>query len=684
MDTRYLVTSALPYANGPLHLGHLAGAYLPADIYVRFLRMCGEDVIYVCGTDEHGVPITITAEKQGRTPREVVDEYHATIRREFEAFGISFDNFSRTSLPSHAEFARGVFLDLLGKGLIAERTMKQLHCPRCSRFLPDRYVNGTCPKCGAPGARGDLCESCGSWLEALELKAPSCSICGSEPSPRDTTHWFLRLDAFQDWLREWLPSREGWRDNVLNYCRGWLDEGLQERAITRDIDWGVPVPLDAASGKVLYVWFEALLGYVSSTRELFEKRGDPGAWEKWWKDPGTRLVHFIGKDNIVFHAIIEPAILRGLGGFVLPWNIPANEFLNISGQKQSTSRGTAVWMGEYLERFQPDPMRYTLSINAPEGRDADFTWAEFRVRNNELADVLGNFVNRTVSFAFREFGGLVPACGEPGEREKALADMALQAGASIRGLLSTFRFKAACAEAMALAREGNRYFDSSEPWRTARTSREECARTIRHSLEFIDWLRLVFSPFLPFSCERIAGMLGGGRENRWDAIGRPSLVEGTRLGQPVILFEKLEEGFDGSAAPGKPAASVPPGVKGEDDAKAPAVEPEAPARISFDEFRKLDLRVGRIISAEPVPKADKLLAMKVDLGEPEPRSIVAGLRQWYEPDALAGRLVVVVSNLEPARIRGVQSDGMILASDGGSGVFVLGPDPSARPGDKVR
>ncbi len=671
MAVRYLVTSALPYANGPLHLGHLAGAYLPADTYVRFLRMRGEDVIYVCGTDEHGVPITITAEKQGRTPREVVDEYHETIHREFEAFGISFDNFSRTSLPTHHEFAQKVFLDLLGKDLIVERTMSQLFCPRCSRFLPDRYVNGTCPKCGAPGARGDLCESCGSWLEALELGEPTCSICGETPSPRGTTHWFLRLDAFSDWLREWLPAREGWRDNVLNYCRGWLDEGLQERAITRDIDWGVPVPLPEAAGKVLYVWFEALLGYVSSTRELFEKRGNPDEWRNWWKSPDTRLVHFIGKDNIVFHAIIEPAILRGLGGFALPWNIPANEFLNISGQKQSTSRGTAVWMGEYLKRFPPDPMRYTLSINAPEGRDSDFTWAEFRVRNNELADVLGNFVNRTMSFAFREFGGTVPESGAPGERETALTGAALAAGRSIGDLLGSFRFKAACAEAMALAREGNRYFDSSEPWRTARTSREDCARTIRFSLEFIGWLRLVFSPFLPFSCEKMGRMLGvsGGS---WNGIGKVSLVTGSRLGAPEILFEKLPEGFEENGPANGPAESAPAA------SEAPA------ARIPFEDFKKLDLRVGRILSAEPVPKADKLLAMSVDVGEPSPRTIVAGLRQWYKPEEMAGRLVVVVTNLEPARIRGVESDGMVLASDGESGVFVLGPDPSARPGDKVR
>ncbi len=673
--TKYLVTSALPYANGPLHLGHLAGAYLPADIYVRFLRMRGEKVLYVCGTDEHGVPITITAERQGRSPSEVVDEYHEVIRREFEAFGISFDNFSRTSRPEHFEFAQQVFLDLLERGLIVERSMKQLYCARCRRFLPDRYVLGTCPKCGTEGARGDLCESCGSWLEALELRSPVCSICGEGPGPRETTHWFLRLDSFQDWLGPWLSSREGWRDNVLNYCRGWLDEGLQERAITRDIDWGVPVPLPEASGKVLYVWFEALLGYVSSTRELCRSRGAPDEWRDWWKGPDTRLVHFIGKDNIVFHAIIEPAILHGLGDFVLPWNIPANEFLNISGQKQSTSRGTAVWMGDYLRRFPPDPMRYSLSINAPEGRDTDFSWSEFRVRNNELADVLGNFVNRTVSFVHREFGGSVPACGEPTAAEEALLERAVEAAGRIADLLSGFRIKAACAEAMALAREGNRYFDATEPWKTAGRSREDCARSIRWCLEFMNWLRLVFSPFLPFTAARIGGILGESAGG-WSDIGRPSLPAGRPLGAPVILFEKLEEGFEAEPAPPEPAPVQAPAREREAGGGSPA--------IGIDEFRRIELKVGRILTAAPVEKADKLLRMTVDVGEATPRTIVAGIRPWYAPEALEGRLVAVVSNLEPARLRGVESNGMLLASDGEGGVFLLEPSPRAAPGDTIR
>lgn len=677
---RYLVTSALPYANGPLHLGHLAGAYLPADIYVRFLRLRGEDVVFVCGTDEHGVPITLTAEKQGRTPREVVDEYHEVIRRDFEAFGIGFDNFSRTSRPEHFRFAQEVFLDLLGKGCITEKPMRQLHCASCNRFLPDRYVLGTCPRCGTGGARGDQCESCGSWLDALELVEPACSICSSRPAPRETRHWFLRLDLFQDWLREWLDGRENWRDNVLKYCRGWLDEGLQERAITRDIDWGVPVPLEGAEGKVLYVWFEALLGYVSSTRELFERRGRPDAWREYWKGSDTRLVHFIGKDNIVFHAVIEPAILHGLGGFVLPWNIPANEFLNISGQKQSTSRGTAVWMRDYLKAFPPDPMRYALAINAPEGRDTEFSWAEFRARNNELADVLGNFVNRTVSFAHREFGGEVPRGGTPGEAEAALFASAASARDELAEHISAFRLKAACAGAMALAREGNRYFDATEPWRRARTDREGCALSIRTCLQFIDWLRVAFSPFLPFTADAMGAMVPPAASG-WASLGVPGLSEGTALGRPEILFGKLDESFDGpeSLSAGASPTTPPRGEGREVRSGTPAG-----GLLGMADFGRVDLRVGIVLSAEPVEGADKLLKLMIDIGEDSPRQVVAGIRKWYSPESLPGRRVVVVCNLEPAVLRGVESRGMILASVGDGGVFIVEPGAGAKPGDRVR
>jgi len=663
--SRYLVTSALPYANGSLHLGQVAGAYLPADIYVRYLRSKGCDVVYVCGTDEHGVPITITAEKMGMTPREVVDRFHSEIAGDFERFGISFDNFSRTSTPEHAAFAQSVFLDLLGKGYIEEHTMKQLYCVSCGRFLPDRYIVGTCPGCGTEGAKGDQCEACGSWLEALELVSPECSICGSEPEPRDTVHWFLKLDMFQEWITGWLAGHPEWKDNVLNYCRGWLDEGLRERAITRDLDWGIPVPVEGAEGKVLYVWFEALLGYVSSTREHFAGKGDPEGWKAYWKDDESRLVHFIGKDNIVFHAIIEPAVLRGLGDFVLPWNVPANEFLNISGRKQSTSRGTAVWLGDYLRHFPPDPMRFALTINSPENRDTDFSWDEFRVRNNELADVLGNFVNRVLRFAHRRFGGRVPEAGTAGPAEEALAKLEAETVTEMDSLMADFRLKAACSSAMALAREGNRYFDQAEPWRTVKEDPEGCATAIHHCLQLADTLRIVFAPFIPHSCEKLGVMLGSSGTD-WSGAGKHLLEPGSELGTPEILFEKLDEGFETvmDAGSGMPVA-------------------EAGELVAFDEFMKLDLRVGVITSVSGIEGADRLYRLSVDIGS-ETREMVAGIRPWYSPADLEGRKAVVVCNLEPAVIRGIRSNGMILASEGGEGVFLVEPGPEAKPGDRIR
>ncbi|MFO8184118.1 MAG: methionine--tRNA ligase [Candidatus Aegiribacteria sp.] len=667
--SRYLVTSALPYANGPSHLGHLAGAYLPADIYVRFLRMLGEDVIYICGTDEHGVPITIRAEQLGITPREAVDKYHEIISRDFQRFGISFDNFSRTETKEHYEFARQVFLELLEKGHIVEKSMKQFHCDRCHRFLPDRYVGGTCPKCGSADARGDQCDACGSWLDALELVDPVCSICGSTPLVRDTTHWFLRLDEFQDWLVEWLAGHDDWKGNVLNYCRGWMDEGLRERAITRDLDWGVPVPVEGAEGKVLYVWFEALLGYVSSTREYFAGRGDPDGWKKYWLDPETRLVQFIGKDNIVFHAVIQPAVLHGLGGYVLPWNIPANEYLNIKGEKFSTSKGTAIWLKDYLAHFPPDPMRYALAINAPENRDTDFSWDEFRVRNNELADVFGNFINRTMKFAHRTFDGRVPEPGEPGEAEERLMRSAAAARDEMEELMRGFSLKAACHRVMELAREGNRYFDQSQPWKTSRTDKRECATCIYYSLQFADALRILFNPFVPFTAEKTGGMLG--RDSLlWKEAGEENLKPGHRLGKPEILLEKLEEGFEKV-------------IRSENGQEDEAELPEVKETVSFDEFMKMDLRVGLVREVHDIKGADKLYRLLVDMGD-HTRQLVAGLKPYYSADEMKGRKVVVMVNLQPVKLMGVESNGMVLASDDGKGgVHLLSPADEAGPGDGI-
>jgi methionyl-tRNA synthetase len=672
---RYLVTSALPYANGPLHLGHLAGAYLPADIYVRYLRSRGEDVLYICGTDEHGVPITITAEKMGMSPQQVVDRFHGVIERDFRDFGMSFDNFSRTSLPEHHAFAQEVFLDLLKKGLIVPREMKQLYCGECGRFLPDRYIDGTCPRCGSEDARGDQCESCGTWLEPLELLEPRCSVCGAGPDVRETKHWFLRLDSFQDWLEEWLDGRSGWREGVLSYCRGWLRDGLRERAITRDIGWGVPVPLEEARGKVLYVWFEALLGYVSSTRELFRRRGEPEGWKRYWQDGETRLVHFIGKDNIVFHAVIEPSVLHGLGGYVLPWNVPANEFLNISGRKQSTSRGTAVWMRSYLDSFPADPMRYALAINAPEHRDTDFSWDEFRARNNELADVLGNFANRTLRFAHRRFDGKVPEA-EYGVAERELLADAAGAGKEIGGLIERFRLKEACRQAMALARRGNVYFDRAQPWKTAKSDPKACAASVSCCLQLLDSLRVLFAPYLPFAAEKLGGMLGS-KELDWERIGEVCLEAGGRLGEPEILFAKLEPGFEDEILERKPDM----GDESEDKTENGGEEGNL---LNIDDFMAMDLRVGLIEDVEDHPGADRLYLMKVDTGD-RVRQIVAGLKPYISRDELLGSRVVVVRNLKPARLRGEVSEGMILASDDGEGgVRLVRAAPGAGPGDRVR
>ncbi|MFO7625878.1 MAG: methionine--tRNA ligase [Candidatus Fermentibacteraceae bacterium] len=662
---RYMVTSALPYANGPLHLGHLAGAYLPADIFVRYLRMNGHDVVYACGTDEHGVPITITAEKLGLTPRETVDRFHGVIRQDFNDFGISFSNFSRTTTDEHREFAQSVFLELLSLGHIEPRTISQLYCPSCARFLPDRYIGGTCPKCGCTGARGDQCEACGTWTEPLELIEPRCSICGATPVIRETRHWFLLLARFQEWITGWLESRQDWKDNVLNYCRGWLKDGLRERAITRDLDWGVPVPLPEASGKVLYVWFEALLGYISSTREYFRLKGEPDGWEPYWKDPDTRLVHFIGKDNIVFHCIIEPAILHGTGGFILPWNVPANEFLNIQGQKFSTSRGTAIWMRDYLNHFPADPMRYALAVNAPETRDTDFTWDEFRSRNNELADVLGNFVNRTVRFTSSKLGGVVPE----GEPIPELMDIASRGANQVGELIEKFRFKLAATAAMEVAREGNRFFDARQPWKTLKTDPAGCRRDIAGCLNLCASLQTIFSPFLPKTAERIGAMLGTGQPG-WTDAGKTLLKPGAPLGTPEILFTKLDEGFQKVMEPSFE--------------KQPEAVPEPGPMVDFDDFMKIELRVGEVLEVSPVKGADKLYKLMVNLGEGEPRQIVAGIRLHYEPAELLNTLVVVVANLKPAVLRGIESRGMLLASDGPGGVKLVRPSAGATPGDRIR
>ncbi|MCK5132560.1 MAG: methionine--tRNA ligase [Candidatus Sabulitectum sp.] len=664
--SRYMVTSALPYANGPKHLGHLAGAYLPADIYVRYMRMCGHDILFCSGTDEYGVPITIAAEKMGITPMEVVDKFHSVIADDFRRFGISFDNFSRTTRPEHKEFAQSVFLELLKKGHIVPKDMKQLYCSDCRRYLPDRYINGTCPKCGSEDARGDQCESCGTWTEPFELLDPKCGICGAAPETRETRHWFLLLDHFQEWLEGWLGGQSDWKTNVLKYCYSWLGDGLRERAITRDLSWGVPVPLEEAKGKVLYVWFEAVLGYISSTREYFAKAGkDPGEWKKYWQDPDARLVQFIGKDNIVFHCIIEPSILHALGNFSLPWNVPANEYLNISGQKFSTSRGTGIGMGEYLNHFDPDPMRYALAVNAPESRDSDFSWTEYQSRNNELADVLGNFINRTLKFTESKFEGSVPAA----DPDMVLLNKALETAEEIAALMESFKFKKAICVAMELAREGNRYFDTAKPWKSLKTDPDQCGVTVATCLNLCASLAVIFEPFIPFSTEKIRRMLGLG-ELKWSDAGTVLLKPGHKLNNAEILFRKLEDGFE-------KVLDMP-----EVPVEAQQKEPEKP-QVDFEDFMKIEFKIGRILSVEDIKKARKLYKIEVDTGD-KVRTVVAGMKKHYTREELQGRLVAVVCNLKPAKLCGVMSHGMLMASDGESGVFLLEPGAGAKPGDTIR
>ncbi len=667
--SRYMVTSALPYANGPLHLGHLAGAYLPADIYARYLRMSGNDVLFCSGTDEHGVPITITAEKQGITPMEVVDKYHRIISDDFKRFGISFDNFSRTTKPEHAKFAQEVFLDLLGKGYIESKKTKQFYCENCQRYLPDRFVNGICPKCSSDKARGDQCENCGTWIETFELIEPRCGICGSAPIVKETKHWFLQLDKFQEWLDGWLDGQTEWKSNVLKYCRSWLGDGLRERAITRDISWGVPVPLEEAKGKVLYVWFEAVLGYISSTREYLKQEGkDSEEWKKYWQNPDTRLVQFMGKDNIVFHCIIEPSLLHALGNYTLPWNVPANEYLNISGEKFSTSRGTGIGMGEYLDHFAPDPMRYALAVNAPETRDSDFSWHEYMVRNNELADILGNFINRTIKFTASKFGGLVPEA----ELDLSLIEKAKNSADEVASLIEKFKFKKAISTAMELAREGNRYFDAAEPWKSFKTDTEACATTVATCLNLCASLSVIFSPFIPFSAEKMQKMFGINKLE-WQDAGSVLLKPGHKFNKSEILFTKLEKGFE----------KVMDKSEKTEEVKTEEIKSEKSAPVNFEDFLKIEFKVGKILEVNDIKKAKKLYKIEVDTGDAV-RTVVAGMKPHYSKEELAGRKVVVVCNLKPAKLCGVMSNGMLLASDGESGVFLLEPGADAKPGDIVK
>ena len=653
---RSTITAALPYANGPIHIGHLAGCYLPADIYVRFLRMRGEEVAFVCGSDEHGMAITMKARKEGVTPREIVDRYHEMMRDALAGFGVQFDIYSRTSSPKHAEVASNFFQTLYEKGVFEARETDQYYDPEAEQFLADRYITGTCPKCQAAGAYGDQCEKCGSTLNPTDLIHPTSTLSGAAPEMRKTTNWFLPLDKLAPELRTYIESHPEWKSNVYGQCKSWLDagDGLQPRSMTRDLDWGVPVPVEGADGKVLYVWFDAPIGYITATQELF------GAdWETWWKDEETRLVHFIGKDNIVFHCLIFPAILMQHGGYILPQDVPANEFLNLEGEKLSTSRNWAVWLHEYLAEFpgKQDSLRYALCATMPETKDNDFTWADFQQRNNsELVAILGNLVNRVMVLNHKYCEGKVPVSGSAPEDLEALGAIAIQT-AKVSSALEAYRFREALTEAMNLARVGNKYLADAEPWKVVKTDPARAAEILGTATQIMAALGVVFEPFLPFSAAKIRAMLGMELAD-WSLLAGTSLVPaGQTLSEPALLFEKIED----EAMDAQRAKLVKPVEIPVQPVETSAIPPIA-ANIDYDQFAGLDLRVATILEATKVPKADRLLQLTLDTGV-DRRTVLSGIAEHFAPEDVVGRQVVLLANLAPRTIRGVESQGMILMAE---------------------
>ncbi len=658
---RYLITSALPYANGPLHIGHLAGVYVPSDIYTRYLRMKGADVISICGSDEHGVPITLKARNEGITPQEVVDRYHAINKKAFEDFGIAFDIYSRTSNKIHYDTASEFFLKLYKKGEFIEKTSEQYYDEEAGCFLADRYIVGTCPHCGNENAYGDQCEKCGTSLSPNDLINPHSTISGSKPVLRETLHWYLPLDRYEGWLRKWiLEDHKEWKTNVYGQCKSWIDQGLQPRAVSRDLDWGVPVPVEGAEGKVLYVWFDAPIGYISATRELTPD------WEKYWKDPETKMVHFIGKDNIVFHCIIFPSMLRAEGSYILPDNVPANEFLNLENDKISTSRNWAVWLHEYLEDFpgKQDVLRYTLCSNAPETKDNDFTWKDFQARNNnELVAILGNFVNRTLVLTGKYYDGRVPERGVTTEADRAVLSEISMIRENVESSLELYRFREALREAMNLARLGNKYLADSEPWKLASSDPERVKTIMNISLQITANLTIVLEPFLPFSMETLRNWIKLTIKS-WDDAGRDDLLPaGHRIVEPGLLFEKIEDS-EIEKQINKLAAS-----KRSNEAATSQVNP-AKDPLTFDDFTKIDIRTATILEAEKVPKTTKLLKLKIDTGL-DVRTIVSGIAEYYEPVAIIGKQISIVANLEPRKIKGIESKGMILMAEDKDGKLVM-------------
>ena len=674
---RTLITTALPYANGPVHIGHLAGVYVPADIYARYLRMRGQDVVMVGGSDEHGVPITLRARKEGITPQQVVDRYHNIIKDSLEELGVSFNIYSRTTSELHHKTASEFFRHLYDKGEFTVQTAQQPYDEKTGEVLADRYVVGTCPRCHNENAYGDQCEACGSSLNVTDLINPRSALTGEPVKMRETTHWYLPLDKWEPKLREWiLEGHKEWKTNVYGQCKSWLDAGLQPRAVSRDLNWGVPVPVEGAEGKVLYVWFDAPIGYISNTKELL-----PDTWEKYWKDPESRIINFIGKDNIVFHCIVFPSMLMAYGdNFQLPDNVPANEFLNLEGDKISTSRNWAVWLHEYLKDFpgKQDVLRYVLTANAPETKDNDFTWADFQARNNnELVAILGNFVNRAMVLTHKYFNGEVPAAGMLTETDTLLATELGTATEALTAALETFHFREALKQAMEIARLGNRYLQETEPWKLAKTDMERVKTILNIALQLCANIAVAFEPFTPFMSEKLANMLGLSGKLTWDMLGKLDIISaGTVLATPELLFDKIEDSQ--IEAQLKRLADT----KKANEAAAWKAEPQA-KDVEFDTFAACDLRVGTVLECVKVPKADKLLRFLIDDGL-EKRTIVSGIAKYYKPEELVGKQVCFIANLPPRKLKGIVSEGMILSAENSDGsIVLLSPSAAVAPGAKI-
>ncbi|MEX1139320.1 MAG: methionine--tRNA ligase [Bacteroidota bacterium] len=684
--SKILITAALPYANGYIHLGHLAGAYLPADIYARYQRLKGRDVLFVCGSDEHGVAITVTAEKESIRPRDVVDRYHPANKDTFASFGMSFDHYSRTSIPVHHETAKQFFREFHSNSLLKEKEELQLYCEVDRMFLADRYVEGTCPKCGNPKARGDQCENCGSWLSQTELIEPRCKICGNKPVVRATTHLYFPLGKFQARLEEYIrerDERDGWKENVLRYCGSWFKEGLEDRAVTRDLAWGVQVPVSGYEKKVIYVWFDAVLGYVSASKEWAALKGDSDAWKRYWLDLDTKYVAFIGKDNVVFHCIVFPAMLMAWNDgakvpFILPENVPANEFLNFEGQKFSKSRGWGIDVRDFLRFFHCDYLRYALAATLPESRDSDFYLKDFQARvNNELADIFGNFINRTVAFTHKTFQGAVPAQGDLNERDKQFLKTLRGCPDAVSQCYEHYRFRDGVTETMNLARAANKYFNDSEPWKTAGSDPKRCGTTLNLCLQAVRTLSILMEPVVPLLASKAWELLSTTEslgEQSWDSAGHPELKAGLRLRNPEILVSKVEDSRLGEMV----------GSLKVQTAEVPQTKGVERTMITIDDFKKLDLRVAKVVAAERIEKSKKLLKLRIRIGEEE-RQVVAGIAHQYEPEKLVGLQVVIVANLEPATLMGEESQGMLLAANDPNGtISVITVGENVTSGSVVR